>query len=50
VIGHNESLSSPYHRELYKPWARQTHADWKRADMRVYRAKLRALLLADRQR
>jgi beta-N-acetylhexosaminidase len=47
VIGHAESLSSPYHRELYKPWARQTHADWKHADMRIYRAKLRALLSAD---
>jgi beta-N-acetylhexosaminidase len=44
VIGHSESLSSPYHRELYKPWAHQTHADWTHADMRIYRAKLRALL------
>jgi N-acetylmuramoyl-L-alanine amidase len=42
VIGHNESLSSPYHKELYKPWARQTHGDWTRADMNVYRAKLAA--------
>jgi len=40
VIGHNESLSSPYHRELYKPWARQTHGDWTRTDMNVYRALL----------
>jgi beta-N-acetylhexosaminidase len=40
VIGHNESLSSPYHHELYKPWAHQTHGDWTRADMNVYRAKL----------
>ena len=47
VIGHNESLSSPYHKELYKPWAHQTHADWKHADMRIYRAKLRALLRED---
>jgi beta-N-acetylhexosaminidase len=47
VIGHAESLSSPYHRELYKPWAHQTHADWQHADMDVYRAKLRALLSAD---
>lgn len=47
VIGHAESLSSPYHRELYKPWAHQTHADWKRADMDVYRSKLRALLRQD---
>jgi beta-N-acetylhexosaminidase len=44
VIGHNESLSSAYRRELYKPWAHQTHADWTHADMRIYRAKLRALL------
>jgi beta-N-acetylhexosaminidase len=47
VIGHSESLSSPYHRELYRPWAHQTHADWKHGDMDVYRAKLRALLRAD---
>jgi N-acetylmuramoyl-L-alanine amidase len=44
VIGHNESLSSPYHRERYKPWAHQTHGDWTHADMDVYRAKLRAVL------
>jgi N-acetylmuramoyl-L-alanine amidase len=43
VIGHNESLSSPYHKELYRPWARQTHGDWTRADMNVYRARLAAL-------
>ena len=47
VIGHNESLSSPYHRELYKPWAHQTHADWNHRDMDVYRGKLRALLRSD---
>jgi N-acetylmuramoyl-L-alanine amidase len=46
VIGHSESLSSPYHKELYKPWAHQTHADWKHADMQIYRGKLRALLRA----
>jgi N-acetyl-anhydromuramyl-L-alanine amidase AmpD len=50
VIGHNESLSSPYHKELYKPWAHQTHADWNHRDMDVYRAKLRELLSADRER
>jgi N-acetylmuramoyl-L-alanine amidase len=50
VIGHNESLTSPYHRELYAPWAHQTHADWKHADMNVFRSKLRALLRADAQR
>jgi N-acetylmuramoyl-L-alanine amidase len=50
VIGHDESLSSPYHKERYRPWAHQTHADWKHADMRIYRGKLRALLRADRRR
>jgi N-acetylmuramoyl-L-alanine amidase len=44
VIGHNESLSSPFHKELYAPWRNQTHADWRRADMNVYRARLSALL------
>ena len=44
VIGHNESLSSPFHKELYAPWRRQTHGDWRRVDMNVYRARLSALL------
>ena len=44
VIGHNESLSSPFHKELYAPWRRQTHGDWVRADMNVYRGRLAALL------
>jgi N-acetylmuramoyl-L-alanine amidase len=44
VIGHAESLSSPYHHERYAPWARQTHGDWRHADMEVYRSRLRALL------
>jgi beta-N-acetylhexosaminidase len=44
VIGHNESLTSPFHKELYAPWRHQTHADWRRADMNVYRARLAALL------
>jgi len=39
VIGHNESLSSPFHKELYRPWAHQTHGDWNHADMTVYRAR-----------
>jgi N-acetylmuramoyl-L-alanine amidase len=43
VIGHNESLSSPYHRENVARLRNQTHADWKHADMVVYRRKLRAL-------
>jgi N-acetylmuramoyl-L-alanine amidase len=44
VIGHNESLSSPFHRELYPPWQHQTHGDWARADMQIYRARLSALV------
>jgi N-acetylmuramoyl-L-alanine amidase len=44
VIGHNESLSSPFHKELYAPWRRQTHADWRRQDMNIYRTRLAALL------
>jgi N-acetylmuramoyl-L-alanine amidase len=43
VIGHNESLTSPYHHELYKAWRCQTHADWNHADMQIYRADLRLL-------
>jgi hypothetical protein len=42
VIGHNESLSSPYHRELFAAWRCQTHADWTHADMEAYRARLLA--------
>jgi N-acetylmuramoyl-L-alanine amidase len=44
VIGHNESLTSPFHKELYAPWRNQTHGDWRRADMDVYRSRLRALV------
>jgi N-acetylmuramoyl-L-alanine amidase len=43
VIGHNESLSSPYHLELVPSLKHQTHGDWVHADMQVYRGKLRAL-------
>jgi len=43
VIGHNESLRSPYHRERYAPWRCQTHGDWTHPDMQVYRAKLAQL-------
>jgi N-acetylmuramoyl-L-alanine amidase len=48
VIGHSESLTSPYHRERYGPWRCQTHADWQHADMNVYRAKLTALARSER--
>jgi beta-N-acetylhexosaminidase len=40
VIGHNESLTSPYHRERYAAWRCQRHGDWRREEMRVYRAAL----------
>ena len=40
VIGHNESLTSRFHRELYAGWRCQTHGDWSTADMNVYRARL----------
>jgi N-acetylmuramoyl-L-alanine amidase-like protein len=43
VIGHNESLSSPYHRERVASLRTQTHDDWKHADMNVFRRKLAAL-------
>jgi beta-N-acetylhexosaminidase len=43
VIGHNESLSSPYHRENVARLRKQTHGDWTHADMQVYRRKLRPL-------
>ena len=41
VIGHNESLSSRYHRERVARLKRQTHGDMRRATMRRYRAALR---------
>jgi beta-N-acetylhexosaminidase len=47
VIGHSESLMSPYHRELYGPWRCQTHGDWSRADMQVYRARVAARARAE---
>jgi N-acetylmuramoyl-L-alanine amidase len=43
VIGHNESLSSPYHHEDVAALRHQTHADFKHADMSIYRARLRQL-------
>ena len=44
VIGHNESLTSPYHRESYPAWQCQTHSDWNHADMQTYRRLLGGLL------
>jgi N-acetylmuramoyl-L-alanine amidase len=43
VIGHDESTSSPYHRERHTAWRCQTHADWNRADMQRYRSDLARL-------
>ena len=40
VIGHNESLSSRYHRERVERLRRQTHGDFRRASMRRYRRSL----------
>ena len=43
VIGHAESLSSPYHRERVARLRSQTHGDWRVPSMRTYRARLAAL-------
>jgi N-acetylmuramoyl-L-alanine amidase len=43
VIGHAESLASPYHHERVARLRRQTHADMSHAAMRHYRAKLSRL-------
>ena len=43
VIGHNESRTSRFHKELYAGWRCQTHGDWTKPDMDVYRARLAAL-------
>jgi N-acetylmuramoyl-L-alanine amidase len=43
VIGHAESLSSPYHRERVASLRRQTHGDWRHASMQTYRRRLRRL-------
>jgi hypothetical protein len=40
VIGHSESLSSPFHRELVPSLRNQTHSDWKHRSMRAYRHRL----------
>jgi N-acetylmuramoyl-L-alanine amidase len=43
VIGHNESLTSPYHMERVRSLRCQTHQDWKREDMEVFRARVTTL-------
>jgi N-acetyl-anhydromuramyl-L-alanine amidase AmpD len=43
VIGHNESLSSPYHHERVAALRTQTHGDMRHATMVRYRAALKQL-------
>lgn len=43
VIGHNESLSSPYHHEDVSSLRTQTHSDFIHRDMQIYRARLRRM-------
>lgn len=43
VIGHNESIESPYFKERYKAWRCRTHGDFRRESMRIYRARLKRL-------
>lgn len=43
VIGHAESLQSPYYRELVPAFRGQTHADFNRADMSVVRRAVAGL-------
>jgi len=43
VIGHNESLISPLHKDLVPSFRCQTHQDWNHADMEVFRADLARL-------
>ena len=48
VIGHNESLQSPYYRERIAAFRGQTHADFNRADMTVVRRAVAKLPCAAR--
>ena len=43
VIGHNESLTSPFHRERVASLKFQTHQDWNHRDMETFRADLAGL-------
>lgn len=43
VIGHNESLTSPYHHEDVRALRTQTHSDFNHADMQIYRHRLATL-------
>jgi N-acetylmuramoyl-L-alanine amidase len=41
VIGHAETLQSPFHMERYDDWRCLTHADFNRSEMRIYRRRLK---------
>jgi N-acetylmuramoyl-L-alanine amidase len=43
VIGHNESLSSPFYKELDPRFKGKTHGDWTHAHMETYRGDLAKL-------
>jgi hypothetical protein len=43
VIGHNESLSSRFYKELDPDFQGQTHGDFRRSSMRIYRRALTRL-------
>jgi N-acetylmuramoyl-L-alanine amidase len=43
VIGHAETLQSPYHYELYPSWQCLTHADFPHWAMHIYRQRIRKL-------
>jgi len=43
VIGHAETLDSPYHHERYPSWRCMTHADFPHWAMHEYRQRLRTL-------
>jgi len=43
VIGHNESLSSPYHHERVPRLRKQTHGDFRKGSMERYRSRLAEL-------
>jgi beta-N-acetylhexosaminidase len=47
VIGHAESLHSPYHLELYESWRCLTHADFPHPAMKKYRTRVRDLAASE---
>ncbi len=46
VIGHAETLNSPYHHELYASWRCLVHADFPHRAMKKYRTRVRKLAAA----